>query len=107
MDKIRQAMLGMLPWFLRQDKGCQHLDQIREVTPGAQGCEECLQLGDTWVHLRLCLICGHVGCCDMSRNKHASAHFQATDHAIVRSFEPGESWMWCYVDERMIVPDSA
>jgi uncharacterized UBP type Zn finger protein len=77
---------------------CGHVDQIREVTPSAQGCEECLKTGDPWVHLRLCLICGHVGCCDNSINKHATKHFHATEHPIIRSFERGEDWMWCYVD---------
>lgn len=105
MDKIRQAMQGMMPWFLRRQKDCEHLEQIREVTPSAEGCEECLEMGDTWVHLRLCLTCGHVGCCDMSKNKHATRHFHATEHPIVRSFEPGESWMWCYLDEKMIAAD--
>ena len=79
---------------------CTYLDEIRDVTPKTpNGCEECLQIGDTWVHLRLCLICGHVGCCDSSKNKHATRHFHATDHPIVQSFEPGEDWLWCYVDE--------
>ena len=79
---------------------CTHLDQIREVTPHTpQGCEECLAIGDTWVHLRLCMICGHVGCCDDSKNRHATKHFHATNHPIIRSFEPGEDWGWCYVDE--------
>ena len=78
---------------------CPHFDQIRPVTPGANGCEECLRTGESWVHLRLCLSCGHVGCCDDSKNKHASAHFRKTQHPIVRSFEPGESWGWCFVDE--------
>ncbi len=68
---------------------CTHLDQIRDVTPSADGCEECLQMGDTWVHLRECLICGHVGCCDSSKNKHATKHSHATDHPLVRSFERG------------------
>ena len=80
-------------------KGCEHFEQARPVTPSAEGCEECLATGDTWVHLRLCLICGHVGCCDSSRNKHATRHFRATGHPIVRSFERGEEWGWCYVDE--------
>ena len=80
--------------------GCSHLDQIHPVSPHTpQGCEECLQTGDWWVHLRLCLSCGHVGCCDSSPNKHATKHFHATGHPIVRSAEPGESWSWCYVDE--------
>ncbi len=76
-----------------------HLDQIRDVTPSSKGCEDCLKIGGRWVHLRLCLTCGHVGCCDSSPNKHASAHFRAVKHPIVQSFEPGEDWRWCYVDE--------
>ncbi len=83
---------------------CTHLDQIKDVEPGAQGCEECLQMGDTWVHLRECLICGHVGCCDSSKNKHATKHFHATGHPLVQSFQPGEDWIWCYVDEVVMEP---
>jgi uncharacterized UBP type Zn finger protein len=78
---------------------CPHLSQIRPVTPGSQGCAECLASADNWVHLRLCLTCGHVGCCDSSRNKHATKHFRETGHAIMKSFEPGEDWGWCYIDE--------
>jgi uncharacterized UBP type Zn finger protein len=80
------------------ETSCTHLNQIREVTPSAQGCEECLQMADTWVHLRLREICGHVGCCDSSKNKHATKHFDATNHPIIKSFEPGEQWGYCYVD---------
>jgi uncharacterized UBP type Zn finger protein len=84
---------------------CTHLNQIQDVTPRTpEGCEECLQLGDTWVHLRLCLTCGHVGCCDSSRNKHATKHYHATDHPIVQSFERGEDWLWCYVDQVALEP---
>jgi uncharacterized UBP type Zn finger protein len=84
---------------------CEHMVQVQDVTPRTpEGCEECLKTNDTWVHLRLCLTCGHVGCCDNSRNKHATKHFHATKHAIVRSFEPGEHWMWCYEDKLFIVP---
>jgi uncharacterized UBP type Zn finger protein len=78
---------------------CPHFNQIRAVTPGSAGCAECLASGDTWVHLRLCLTCGHVGCCDSSKNKHATKHFQATNHPIMKSFEPGEHWGWCYLDQ--------
>jgi len=78
---------------------CKHLNQIHEVTPQTDGCEECLQMGDQWVHLRLCLVCGHVGCCDSSKNKHATKHFHATHHPVMRSLEPGETWGWCYVDQ--------
>lgn len=81
------------------NKVCTHMDQIRPVSPSAQGCEECLETGGRWVHLRMCLTCGHVGCCDSSPGKHATAHFTETDHPIMRSAEPGESWKWCYVDE--------
>ena len=76
-----------------------HVDQIRNVRPSARGCEDCLKTGDRWVHLRLCLTCGHVGCCDSSKNKHARAHFHASTHPIIQSFEPGEDWRWCFVDE--------
>jgi len=82
---------------------CTHLDLMREIAPTSpQGCEECLATGGRWVHLRLCLSCGHVGCCDSSPNKHATAHFHATAHPLVRSFQPGEDWVWCYVDDMMV-----
>lgn len=81
---------------------CPHTDQIQEVTPSGNGCKECLEIGGQWVHLRLCLICGHVGCCDSSPNRHATGHFHATEHPIIQSFEPGESWRYCYIDERMV-----
>ncbi len=83
-------------------KRCTHLDQIQDVTPSANGCEDCLKMGDTWVHLRLCLTCGHVGCCDSSKNKHATRHFHATNHPIIQSFQPGEDWVWCYIDQVML-----
>ncbi len=79
---------------------CRHLDQVQTDRPRSKGCEECLKAGDTWVHLRLCRSCGHVGCCDDSKNKHATKHFQATRHAIMTSLEPGENWSWCYVDQQ-------
>src|ERR1044072_488253 len=79
---------------------CAHLDQInRDGVPSANGCEECLKIGSPWVHLRLCLTCGHVGCCDSSPNRHATKHYHATGHPIVRSVQPGEDWAWCYADE--------
>ena len=85
---------------------CSHLNQIRAVTPSADGCEDCLKTGDEWVHLRLCETCGHVGCCDSSPNKHATKHFHATRHPIIKSFEPGEDWVWCVQDEvGLLVPD--
>ena len=76
-----------------------HLDYVRRVVPSSNGCEECLRTGSSWVHLRVCLTCGHVGCCDSSPNRHARKHFHAEGHPIVQSFEPGEDWRWCYVDE--------
>ncbi len=82
---------------------CPHVDQIRDVEPRAVGCEECLVTGDRWVHLRLCLSCGHVGCCDSSPNRHASKHHDITGHPIMRSFEPGEDWMYCYVDDALVM----
>ena len=82
---------------------CTHLSQIKNVTPRTpKGCEECLKTGMRWVHLRLCLSCGHVGCCDNSIGKHATAHFHGSKHAIIRSFEPGEDWKWCYVDQIVV-----
>ena len=78
---------------------CKHLSEVNDVTPSAQGCEDCLKTGDSWVHLRMCLTCGHVGCCDSSKNKHAAKHFHATSHPIMKSIQPGEQWGWCYVDE--------
>jgi CPA2 family monovalent cation:H+ antiporter-2 len=78
---------------------CGHLDSIHPVRPSATGCEECLRLGHRWVHLRVCMRCGHVGCCDSSPGRHASAHWHQTEHPIVKSGEPGEEWGWCYPDK--------
>jgi uncharacterized UBP type Zn finger protein len=79
---------------------CVHIrDAQHEIDPRDTGCEECLATGDGWVHLRMCMTCGHVGCCDESQNKHATAHFREHNHPVVRSFEPGENWWWCYEDE--------
>lgn len=79
---------------------CTHLDTIHDVTPSdAAGCHECLQIGGTWVHLRMCQSCGHIGCCENSPNKHAAAHFSESQHPLIRSYEPGEDWYWCYVDD--------
>jgi len=78
---------------------CSHLEFVLTSTPNTAGCEECLAMGDTWVHLRLCRTCGHVGCCDDSKNKHATKHSRSSHHPIVTSLEHGEYWSWCYVDE--------
>ena len=77
---------------------CSHLDTIRDVAATSEGCEECLAIGATWVHLRRCTACGHVGCCDSSPNRHATAHYQQALHPVVQSYEPGEEWYWCYAD---------
>jgi hypothetical protein len=86
----------------RRSPRCRHTGQARAVTPGTPGCEECLALGDTWVQLRICMSCGHVGCCDSSKNRHGRLHWQASGHAIIKSAEPGEDWAWCFVDEAVL-----
>jgi uncharacterized UBP type Zn finger protein len=78
---------------------CKHLDQVHDQHPKKRVCEDCVKTGDTWVHLRVCLSCGHVGCCDSSKNKHATRHYHESKHPIVQSIEPGEDWGWCYADE--------
>jgi uncharacterized UBP type Zn finger protein len=78
---------------------CSHLDEVNdEVRPSAEGCEDCLREGGRWLHLRMCRICGHVGCCDSSPSKHASAHYASTAHPLISSYEPGEDWWWCFED---------
>ena len=77
-------------------------DHVKKVKPHTRGCEECLKIGDSWVHLRMCLECGKVGCCDSSKNRHATAHFHEVAHPIMRSIEPGEDWRWCYIDQAMV-----
>lgn len=87
----------------RPTPGCPHLDDIRPITPGSRdSCQDCVPLGDTWVHLRVCLVCGHVGCCDNSKNRHARAHYHETGHPVIASYEPGEVWRWCYADRIML-----
>jgi uncharacterized UBP type Zn finger protein len=86
----------------------QQVDQVGTVTPSSTGCEDCLRSGDRWVHLRLCMSCGHVGCCDSSPNRHATAHYTGTEHPLVRSYEPDEDWWWCFVDQDLVdVPGAA
>jgi uncharacterized UBP type Zn finger protein len=88
---------------------CSHLDSVEflELPAEIAGCEDCLKIGGWWVHLRMCQACGHIGCCDSSPNRHATAHYRGTGHPIIRSAQPGEDWSWCYVDEVMLrlVPD--
>lgn len=79
-------------------KDCVHFHGVARREGNTAGCEDCLRTGDTWVHLRVCLACGHVGCCDQSKNKHATRHYHDTGHPVMRSGEPGETWGWCYVD---------
>ena len=89
-------------------ESCTHLDQIkRDVAPRTpDGCEECLAVGGRWLHLRMCMTCGHIGCCDSSPGKHASAHARSAEHPIIRSIQPGEDWSWCFVDElAMRIPE--
>ena len=87
---------------------CPHLADLDPQPPHTDGCEECLESGARWVHLRLCLTCGHVGCCDSSPGKHATKHFHRSGHPVMASFEPGERWAWCYVDKAELeVPTQA
>ena len=83
---------------------CTHLDQVEVLAPEGEvvGCPACMAIGDTWVHLRTCQTCGQIGCCDSSPNRHATAHWRATGHPIVRSVQPGEDWSWCYEDDVML-----
>ncbi|MDZ4764066.1 MAG: UBP-type zinc finger domain-containing protein [Chloroflexota bacterium] len=81
---------------------CSHRDQIADVTPNTKGCEECMKTGDRWVHLRMCMTCGHVGCCDSSKNKHATKHFHESGHAIMKSIERGDEWVWCFIDKTFV-----
>ncbi len=86
-------------------QSCQHEAQIQPVTPASPDtCPSCVALGDKWMHLRICLVCGHVGCCDQSRNRHATRHYHRTGHPVMQSYEVGEAWRWCYIDERELPP---
>jgi uncharacterized UBP type Zn finger protein len=80
---------------------CQHVPAQPHLA-ASRVCDECIATGDTWVHLRTCLHCGHVGCCDDSKNRHATGHYRHTGHAVIQSAEPGEDWRWCYVDDRQV-----
>ncbi len=108
---LEQARMHFLPWLAPGASGtvivtegimaqeCTHLDQVKFTKTNKRVCEDCIKTGDTWVHLRMCLECGHVACCDSSKNKHATKHFHRSKHPLMRSIEPGETWTWCYVDE--------
>jgi MFS family permease len=93
--------------FIIMERTCTHLNQIKDVSPQSEGCADCLALGDTWVHLRQCLTCGYVGCCDDSKNKHASQHFHQTNHPLIKSLEPGDDWQWCFVDQMFVPPQGS
>ncbi len=82
-----------------ESPACRHTEQAKTVSYERRICPECVALGDSWVHLRICMLCGHVGCCDNSKNKHATAHFKSGGHPIIKSIEPGEDWAWCYIDK--------
>lgn len=92
----------MLQRVTRRSATCAHVSEVRAVERRSEGCEECEAVGDTWVHLRMCLTCGRVGCCDSSKNRHAHRHADAEGHPIARSVELGEDWSWCFVDEWLV-----
>ena len=101
VDRVRQEGTRRAPI---RDTGamadtCTHTDQIQDVAPSGNGCVECLEIGAPWLHLRRCTGCGHIGCCDSSPNRHTTAHFRETAHPVIQSFEPGEDWYWCFIDE--------
>jgi monovalent cation:H+ antiporter-2, CPA2 family len=98
VDTSRLVQLALDP------SACPHMDLVQPVLPNAAGCADCLRIGSSWVHLRICLTCGNVGCCDSSPNRHARAHFHAVGHPIAASVEPGEDWAWCFLDERLFEP---
>ena len=95
----RQRIYQLIEDGILDPMACSHIDQIQDVVPSAKGCEDCLAVGDPWVNLRICLTCGHVGCCDSSMNKHATKHYHASGHPVIQSFNPGETWIYCYIED--------
>ena len=92
--------------FRRAPEGCEHSDLIREISPTSpDACPQCVEMGDTWVHLRVCLVCGQVGCCDNSKNTHATKHYKESGHPVIQSYQPDEGWRYCYVDDASL-PDA-
>jgi hypothetical protein len=91
----------------RMSEACSHLDEVADVAPSSEGCEDCVRIGGRWVHLRMCMSCGHVGCCDNSPHRHATAHFTSQQHPVIQSYEPGEDWWFCYLDDLAFVVDDA
>jgi uncharacterized UBP type Zn finger protein len=94
----------MARWLPQDGAGCGHADGLPVAPAAAQACEDCLRLGGRWVHLRRCLSCDHVGCCDSSPHRHASAHWHETQHPVAASAEPREHWAWCYADDALLLP---
>jgi Zn-finger in ubiquitin-hydrolases and other protein len=88
-------------------KFCTHFDEVTDVIPSSGGCGDCLRIGGQWVHLRICMSCGHVGCCDNSPNGHATAHYRAASHPVIQSYGPGEDWWICYLDDLALLIDGA
>lgn len=99
---IHSRVAGISEISEADKKGCLHFDQLQVVTPNSNACEQCVAMGDTWVNLRICMTCGRVGCCDDSKNTHASKHFEETGHPVIMSFQPGEDWLWCYQDKVLL-----
>jgi CPA2 family monovalent cation:H+ antiporter-2 len=94
--------MGLRELF-RSRKDCDHVSELVEVEPDSpDSCLQCVEMGDTWVNLRVCLNCGHVGCCDASKNKHATAHHKETGHPMIQSYQPDETWRYCYVDDQRV-----
>ncbi|MDT8307496.1 MAG: UBP-type zinc finger domain-containing protein [Anaerolineae bacterium] len=105
-SRILNALLRIAWTGKIREKPCGHLAHARDVTPSTDGCEECIQLGDKWVHLRMCLICGHVGCCSSSRHDHALQHFKTTGHPLIKPYKQrGMDWIWCYEDAALLSAD--
>jgi uncharacterized UBP type Zn finger protein len=104
------GLVSNAKWVLQRITGrsptCSHVSAVRDVVRRSEGCEQCLAIGDAWVHLRMCLTCGQVGCCDSSKNRHAHRHADTVGHPIARSVEPGEDWAWCFIDETRVGVDT-
>ncbi len=104
--RMRETILRLI--FTRQlaERTCTHLDLIRVVEPQHDVCQECVDRNDRWPNLRMCLVCGYVGCCDSSKNKHMLQHVRESGHPLIRSIEPGEGWVWCYQENAFLSADS-
>lgn len=104
------GLLSNARWMLQRMTGrsrtCSHLGAVRDVQARSEGCAQCIAAGDSWIHLRMCLTCGEVGCCDSSKNRHAHRHADTVGHPIARSAEPGEDWAWCFVDDSLVDVDA-